>query len=77
VPTQYPPEALSAPEVRCLTLRTLPMEVQISNQHHTLLPGMYAQVKFSVARAIPPLLVPATTLVVCADGPQMATVQPD
>jgi multidrug efflux pump subunit AcrA (membrane-fusion protein) len=55
------------------TSRTLPMEVQISNQDHTLLPGMYAQVKFSVSRATPPLLVPANALVLRTEGPQVST----
>jgi RND family efflux transporter MFP subunit len=57
--------------------RTLPMEVQVSNADRTLLPGMYAQVKFSAARATPPLLVPSNALVIRADGPQVATVQQD
>jgi RND family efflux transporter MFP subunit len=35
--------------------RTLPMEVQVSNPELTLLPGMYAQVKFNAPRATPPL----------------------
>jgi Cu/Ag efflux pump CusA len=43
----------------------------------TLLPGMYAQVKLSTARATPPLLVPSNALVIRADGPQVATVQQD
>lgn len=59
------------------TSRTLPMEVQVSNQEHVLLPGMYAQVKFSVARAMPPILVPATALILRNDGPQVAIVQAD
>ena len=59
------------------TSRTLPMEVQVNNQERSLLPGMYAQVKFSVARATPPLLVPANVLVIRTDGPQVAIVQAD
>src|SRR5262245_36604669 len=57
--------------------RTLPMEVQVSNPDLTLLPGMYAQVKFHASRATPPLLVPSNALVIRADGPQVATVRQD
>ena len=57
--------------------RTLPMEVQVSNPELTLLPGMYAQVKFQASRTTPPLLVPSNALVIRADGPQVATVQQD
>jgi multidrug efflux pump subunit AcrA (membrane-fusion protein) len=53
------------------------MEVQVSNPELTLLPGMYAQVKFHAARTTPPLLVPSNALVIRADGPQVATVQQD
>ena len=57
--------------------RTLPMEVQVSNPELTLLPGMYAQVKFNASRSTSPLLVPSNALVIRADGPQVATVQQD
>jgi multidrug efflux system membrane fusion protein len=57
--------------------RTLPMEVQVSNPELTLLPGMYAQVKFSATRTTPPLLVPSNALVIRADGPQVAMVRQD
>ena len=57
--------------------RTLPMEVQVSNPELTLLPGMYAQVKFSATRTTPPLLVPSNALVIRADGPQVAMVWQD
>ncbi len=57
--------------------RTLPMEVQVSNPELTLLPGMYAQVKFRATRTTPPLLVPSNALVIRADGPQVAMVRQD
>jgi RND family efflux transporter MFP subunit len=57
------------------TSRTLLTEVQLSNRDATLLPGMYAQVKFVITRANPPWLIPANTLVIRADGPQVATVR--
>ena len=39
-----------------------------------LRPGIYAEVTFKTERANPPLLVPANTLVINADGIQVATV---
>lgn len=59
------------------TSRTLLTEVQLSNRDGTLLPGMYAQVKFVITRATPPWLIPANTLVSRADGSQVATVGAD
>jgi RND family efflux transporter MFP subunit len=53
--------------------RTLLVEVQIANSG-ALMPGMYTQVDLSVPRKNPPLMIPADTLVVRADGPQVAVV---
>ncbi len=57
--------------------RTLLAEIQLDNQAGLLLPGMYAQVSFKMARREPPLLIRADTLVIRADGPQVAKVMPD
>ena len=57
--------------------RTLLVEVQVDNRGGALLPGMYAQVDLAVPRTDPPLVIPADTLVVRSDGPQVAVVQPD
>ena len=57
--------------------RTLLVEVQVPNPSGTLLPGMYAQVDLSVPRKDPPPVIPADTLVVRADGPQVAVVGAD
>ena len=57
--------------------RTLLTEVQIKNSAYQLMPGMYATVKFSVAQAEPPVRIPATALVIRADGPQVVTVTED
>jgi multidrug efflux system membrane fusion protein len=57
--------------------RTLLTEVQIKNSAYQLMPGMYATVKFSVAQAEPPVRIPATALVIRADGPQVVTVTAD
>ena len=54
--------------------RTLLVEVQVVNSGGSLMPGMYTQVDLSVPRKNPPLTIPADTLVVRADGPQVAVV---
>jgi multidrug efflux pump subunit AcrA (membrane-fusion protein) len=57
--------------------RTLLTEVQTTNLGYRLLPGMYATVSFGVALAQAPIRIPATALVVRADGPQVVTVTED
>jgi RND family efflux transporter MFP subunit len=57
--------------------RTLLVEVQVSNPDGALLPGMYAQVDLSVPQSHPSLLIRGDTLVVRADGPQVAVVAAD
>jgi RND family efflux transporter MFP subunit len=57
--------------------RTLLAEVQLANASGALLPGMYTQVDLAVPRRDPPLMIPADTLVVRSDGPQVAVVGAD
>jgi RND family efflux transporter MFP subunit len=57
--------------------RTLLVEVQVPNTDGALLPGMYADVDFSSSRSDPPVVIPSDTLVVRADGTQVAVVRPD
>jgi RND family efflux transporter MFP subunit len=59
------------------TSRTMLVEIQVPNADGALLPGMYAQVDLSNARATPPLLVPGDALIVRADGTQVAVVRSD
>jgi RND family efflux transporter MFP subunit len=54
------------------TSRTLLTEIQVGNQDGALLAGMYADVKIRVVRAAPPLLVPASALIVRNDGTYVA-----
>jgi RND family efflux transporter MFP subunit len=56
--------------------RTLLVEIQVPNPTGQLVPGMYAQVDLSVPRQDPPLVIPGDTLVIRADGPQVALLQP-
>lgn len=57
--------------------RTLLTEVQISNPDYQLLPGMYATVNFGVQSSEPPVRIPATALIIRAEGPQVAVVTSD
>lgn len=57
--------------------RTMRVEVRVQNPDHKLLPGMYAQVKFAVARSNAPPLIPGDTLVIRSTGTQVALVGPD
>ena len=58
------------------TTRTLLTEVQVDNPNGTLLPGMYALLSFRLERPEPPFLVPDASLVVRAQGPLLAVLQP-
>ncbi|MCX6628035.1 MAG: efflux RND transporter periplasmic adaptor subunit [Candidatus Solibacter sp.] len=59
------------------TTRTLLTEVQVQNGDAALMPGMFAQVDFTITHKNPLLLIPGDTLVVRSDGPQVAVVRPD
>jgi len=49
----------------------------VDNSNGALLPGMYTEVDLAVPRTAPPMVIPADTLVVRGDGPQVALVDPD
>jgi RND family efflux transporter MFP subunit len=57
--------------------RTLRTEVHVQNPDHTLLPGMYGQVRFSIARSNATPLIPGETLVIRSTGTHVALVGPD
>ena len=54
--------------------RTLLTEVQVNNPTGILLPGMYAQVHFQVARLAAPILIPGDAVVTRASGTLVAVV---
>jgi RND family efflux transporter MFP subunit len=56
--------------------RTLLTEVEVDNANGALMPGMYTEVDLAVPRRDPPMVIPAETLVVRGDGPQVAIVDP-
>ena len=57
--------------------RTMLVEIRVPNPNGVLLPGMYAQVGLSSPRTNPPLLIPGDSLIVRADGTQVALVRSD
>jgi RND family efflux transporter MFP subunit len=57
--------------------RTLLTEVRLRNEDLALMPGMYAQVKFSIVPADAVWLIPATALIARAAGPQVLIVRDD
>lgn len=59
------------------TTRTLLTEVQLDNSSGRLLPGMYAEVKFTLPRNHPVVLVPGSALLANAQGTRVAQVDPD
>lgn len=56
------------------TARTLKTEIHIANPDLTLVPGMYADVTFSVARNSNVVLIPSNSLVMGEEGPRVATL---
>jgi RND family efflux transporter MFP subunit len=73
---EYPARSFNGKVVRTSSAldqksHTLLTEVQVANSDWKLLPGMYAQVKFTLRRASPALLIPAEALVIRANGPQV------
>ena len=54
--------------------RTLLTEVRMRNDSGLLRPGMYADVKFQLTRSDPPLIVPASALIIRSGPPRVATV---
>jgi multidrug efflux pump subunit AcrA (membrane-fusion protein) len=59
------------------TSRTLLVEVTVLNRDGALLPGMAAQLDLSAPRRNAPLVIPADSLVIRANGTEVALVRPD
>jgi RND family efflux transporter MFP subunit len=57
--------------------RTMLVEIRVPNPDGLLLPGMYGQVDLSSSRTNPPLLIPGDSLIVRAEGTQVAVVRSD
>ncbi|HWZ58507.1 MAG TPA: efflux RND transporter periplasmic adaptor subunit [Gemmatimonadaceae bacterium] len=59
------------------TARTLLTEVQIMNDKHSLMPGMYAQITLGFDRQSPPLTVPASAVLFLPAGLTVAEIGTD
>ena len=57
--------------------RTLLTEIHLPNRERIILPGMYVQVKLSVERDEPAIVIPARTLAILNAGPHVVTVEAD
>lgn len=57
--------------------RTMLTEVQVDNRDGSLLPGMYAQVRFTLAEQRAALIIPTSSLVIDQKGMRVVTVQDD
>ena len=55
--------------------RTLRTEVHVKNPDHALLPGMYGQVKFEIARKTAPPLIPGDALLIRSTGTMVALLE--
>jgi RND family efflux transporter MFP subunit len=55
--------------------RTMLTEVQIDNRDGSLLPGMYAQVRFTLSEARTSLIIPTSSLVIDHSGMHVVTVE--
>ncbi len=57
--------------------RTMLVQVEFENPGQLYLPGMYAKVEFVVKRSVRTLMIPANTLIIRNEGPQVVTVTTD
>jgi RND family efflux transporter MFP subunit len=72
--TQYTGKVVRTANALDANTRTLLTEVDVSNPHDALRPGMYLQVKFIFSRQTAPILIPAEALVVTSTGAQEVAV---
>ncbi len=54
--------------------RTMLTEIEVPNRNGELFPGIHVDVQLSLAQANPPIIVPATAVIVRSEGLQVATV---
>jgi multidrug efflux pump subunit AcrA (membrane-fusion protein) len=57
--------------------RTLLTEVRMRNEGNLLRPGIYADVKFHLTHSNPPLIIPASALILRSGPPRVATIGTD
>src|SRR6266404_6109038 len=50
-------------------------QVQVDNRDGALMPGIHAEVSIKLAQSEPPIVVPATSVLIRSEGPTVAVVQ--
>lgn len=76
-PRKYTGKVIGTTHSIDTTSRTMLAEIRVPNPDHQFLPGMYAQVKFTLPTLRRSVLIPAAALVVNAAGTQTIVVRPD
>lgn len=76
-PRKYTGKVLGTTNSIDTTSRTMLAEIRVPNEDHKFLPGMYAQVKFTLQATRRSVLIPAGALVVNAAGTQVIVVRAD
>ena len=76
---EYPDRTFTGKVVRTsgafdAATRTLLTEIEVPNRDGALFPGIHVDVQLSLAQANPPILVPATAVIVRSEGLQVAVV---
>jgi RND family efflux transporter MFP subunit len=77
--SEFPGRAFSGKVVRTAgaldpATRTLRTEVQVDNREGVLMPGIHAEVKLKLTQGEPPIVVPATSVMIRSEGPLVAMV---
>jgi RND family efflux transporter MFP subunit len=76
-PRKYTGKVIGTTQSVDPTSRTMMAEIRVPNTDHQFLPGMYAQVKFTLPATKRAVLIPAAALVVNAAGTQVIVVGAD
>jgi len=76
---EYPGRTFNGKVVRTsgafdMATRTMLTEIEVPNRNGELFPGIHVDVQLSLAQANPPIIVPATAVIVRSEGLQVATV---
>lgn len=73
----FPAKVVQTSRAMSADSRTLLTELQVDNSKGEILPGTYAQVRFTEARSEAPLTLPSNTLIFRAEGTQVGVVKAD
>jgi RND family efflux transporter MFP subunit len=70
----FPAKVVRTSEAMSTDSRTLLTELEVDNSKGEILPGTYAQARFTDARVDPTMTLPSNTLLFRAEGPQVGVV---